>query len=448
MSLSSSSSTAVTQPSPLSDGLCSLVLSKRYLSCARPPHVYKLERENNLLDGGGGGGGGICEDSSAVAADCWPSTAWVSPPTASAAVHARYEPSDVFTPLVFEEMQPSPSPPSQMSMWLRPVERYNQPQSQPPPPPPPPSHHHVQSASGAGNTLQQRRPLQHLPPPAQSSLQPPAKTVSAAEPQNQNGNKPGDLSWLVNFQVASIFEPTCNGGTATGGNGAGPGVNVMDTEWPEPETLKQKKKSTKLDQKPSSKISRKPYRMPPSRLDKANKPGYTYTEMIHQALIEKKELPVAEIYQWISSHFPYFREDDERWKNSVRHNLSINPNFRKGRKSQGAGHYWRLCNIEESLGQREYSMATEDDTSSPQESSELEQACKYLEGELQRDSLEDVKMIQNINTELENEIYTNSFLISSPSKYVNEQISLSNNDFHSYSENLLEESIDFQYYNL
>lgn len=50
----------------------------------------------------------------------------------------------------------------------------------------------------------------------------------------------------------------------------------------------------------STKVSRKPYRMPPSRLDKANKPGYTYTEMIHQALMEKKELPVAEIYQWIS----------------------------------------------------------------------------------------------------------------------------------------------------
>jgi len=208
------------------------------LSCARPPHVYKLERENNLLDSGGGGGGGggggeMCEDS-AIAADCWQSTAWVPPPTAIA---ARYEPSDVFTPLVFEEMQPSPPPQPQMSMWLRPVERYSQ--------PPPQHHHHVQSASGAGNTPQQRRPLQHLPPPAQSSLQPPVKT----EPQHQNGNKPGDLSWLVNFQVASIFEPTCNGGTTAGGGGAGAGVNVVDSEWPEPETLKQKKKATKLDQK-------------------------------------------------------------------------------------------------------------------------------------------------------------------------------------------------------
>lgn len=90
----------------------------------------------------------------------------------------------------------------------------------------------------------------------------------------------------------------------------------------------------------------------------------------------------------------------------MRHNLSINPNFRKGRKSQGAGHYWRLCNTEESLGQREYSMTIEDDLSSPQESSELEQACKYLEGELQReDSLEDVKIHPNIDAELENGMF-------------------------------------------
>lgn len=95
----------------------------------------------------------------------------------------------------------------------------------------------------------------------------------------------------------------------------------------------------------------------------------------------------------------------------MRHNLSINPNFRKGRKSQGAGHYWRLCNTEESLGHREYHMTTEDIgefTSSPQgqESSELEQACKYLEGELQReDGLEDVKIDPGIDTELENGMF-------------------------------------------
>ncbi|KAK3929462.1 Forkhead transcription factor HCM1, partial [Frankliniella fusca] len=40
-------------------------------------------------------------------------------------------------------------------------------------------------------------------------------------------------------------------------------------------------------------------------------------------------------------HFPFYQASDERWKNSVRHNLSINPHFRKESKApQGAGHLW------------------------------------------------------------------------------------------------------------
>ena len=45
-----------------------------------------------------------------------------------------------------------------------------------------------------------------------------------------------------------------------------------------------------------------------------------------------------------SENFPYFRADDDRWKNSVRHNLSMNPHFRKGTKSKsGSGHVWVLA---------------------------------------------------------------------------------------------------------
>lgn len=45
-----------------------------------------------------------------------------------------------------------------------------------------------------------------------------------------------------------------------------------------------------------------------------------------------------------SDRFPFYKANDERWKNSVRHNLSINPHFRKGaRASQGAGHLWSLA---------------------------------------------------------------------------------------------------------
>ena len=48
-----------------------------------------------------------------------------------------------------------------------------------------------------------------------------------------------------------------------------------------------------------------------------------------------------------SENYPYFRADDDRWKNSVRHNLSMNPHFRKGTKSKnGAGHVWVLAQTE------------------------------------------------------------------------------------------------------
>lgn len=51
-------------------------------------------------------------------------------------------------------------------------------------------------------------------------------------------------------------------------------------------------------------------------------------------------LPITII---ISDRFPYYKSNDDRWKNSVRHNLSINPHFRKGSKAaQGAGHLWTI----------------------------------------------------------------------------------------------------------
>ncbi|CAK1577998.1 unnamed protein product [Parnassius mnemosyne] len=76
----------------------------------------------------------------------------------------------------------------------------------------------------------------------------------------------------------------------------------------------------------------------------ARKPPYTYPELIERALREKGELTVSAIYQWISDRFPFYKANDERWKNSVRHNLSINPHFRKGaRATQGAGHLWSLA---------------------------------------------------------------------------------------------------------
>lgn len=52
---------------------------------------------------------------------------------------------------------------------------------------------------------------------------------------------------------------------------------------------------------------------------------------------QAKALPVKEIYMWIVSHFPYFRDAPTGWKNSVRHNLSLNKCFQKLEKAPVSG---------------------------------------------------------------------------------------------------------------
>ncbi|XP_029037388.1 forkhead box protein N3-like isoform X5 [Osmia bicornis bicornis] len=57
-----------------------------------------------------------------------------------------------------------------------------------------------------------------------------------------------------------------------------------------------------------------------------------------------KALPVKEVYAWILDHFPYFRNAPTGWKNSVRHNLSLNKCFRKVEKAPnlGKGSLWMV----------------------------------------------------------------------------------------------------------
>lgn len=61
------------------------------------------------------------------------------------------------------------------------------------------------------------------------------------------------------------------------------------------------------------------------------KPNYSFPKMIGMALLEAKEerLPVGGIYTYIEEHFPYFRAAKKGWRNSVRHNLSLNKYFVK-----------------------------------------------------------------------------------------------------------------------
>uniref|UniRef100_A0A8C9PE14 Forkhead box protein N3 n=1 Tax=Spermophilus dauricus TaxID=99837 RepID=A0A8C9PE14_SPEDA len=71
------------------------------------------------------------------------------------------------------------------------------------------------------------------------------------------------------------------------------------------------------------------------------KPPYSFSCLIFMAMEDSptKRLPVKDIYSWILEHFPYFANAPTGWKNSVRHNLSLNKCFKKVDKerSQGIG---------------------------------------------------------------------------------------------------------------
>nr|CAD7263167.1 unnamed protein product [Timema shepardi] len=66
-----------------------------------------------------------------------------------------------------------------------------------------------------------------------------------------------------------------------------------------------------------------------------SKPPYSFSCLIFMAIEDSpsKALPVKEIYSWILDHFPYFCKAPTGWKNSVRHNLSLNKCFRKVEKA-------------------------------------------------------------------------------------------------------------------
>ncbi|PAA48166.1 hypothetical protein BOX15_Mlig017570g2, partial [Macrostomum lignano] len=65
--------------------------------------------------------------------------------------------------------------------------------------------------------------------------------------------------------------------------------------------------------------------------DRLMKPPYSFSCLIFMALEASPDkcLPVKKIYQWIEDNFPYYRHANNGWKNSVRHNLSLNKSFTK-----------------------------------------------------------------------------------------------------------------------
>ncbi|KAI6202903.1 Fork head domain protein [Aphelenchoides besseyi] len=75
------------------------------------------------------------------------------------------------------------------------------------------------------------------------------------------------------------------------------------------------------------------------------KPPHSYIGLIAIAILSRKEkrMLLSEIYEWIANRYPYFRHRGSGWRNSIRHNLSLNDCFVKDvRAPNGKGHYWTI----------------------------------------------------------------------------------------------------------
>ena len=84
------------------------------------------------------------------------------------------------------------------------------------------------------------------------------------------------------------------------------------------------------------------------------KPDVSYIEMIARVSLssDEKKLCLQDIYDGIERFYPFFRSAPPRWRNSVRHNLSLHECFCKGERCEnGKGHYWCIhpANLEDFL---------------------------------------------------------------------------------------------------
>ncbi|ORZ20410.1 hypothetical protein BCR42DRAFT_322560, partial [Absidia repens] len=77
------------------------------------------------------------------------------------------------------------------------------------------------------------------------------------------------------------------------------------------------------------------------------KPPYSYATLIRYAIENSpaQKLTLNDIYSWVLEYYTYYKTAGSGWKNSIRHNLSLNKSFVRVPRpinEPGKGSYWMI----------------------------------------------------------------------------------------------------------
>ena len=188
----------------------------------------------------------------------------------------------------------------------------------------------MMAAAAAANTMQhhQQQVHHHHPPAASTS---PSTCVNAYMPSSMS---PLGMSSAT---------PVVSGGGVPGGMSSPPGGAAVaaTAQTYSPSALHDADELNSLGRVRAA--DAKSYR----RSYTHAKPPYSYISLITMAIqnSNSKMLTLSEIYQFIMDLFPFYRQNQQRWQNSIRHSLSFNDCFIKVPRTPdkpGKGSFWSL----------------------------------------------------------------------------------------------------------
>ncbi|CAH0393389.1 unnamed protein product [Bemisia tabaci] len=185
------------------------------------------------------------------------------------------------------------------------------------------------------------------------------------ESTDNSNNKPGksdddltSLSWLQDKNLLKGIKLRPNASASAGAVSKTPGTNVPSDTQESPtsdfvddsasdSTCSSVNSSSPTPMSAVGTPKKHPHHIPyDPKIHVTSKPPYSFSCLIFMAIDDSsmKALPVKEIYNWILEHFPFYRNAPTGWKNSVRHNLSLNKCFTKVEKAPnlGKGSLWMV----------------------------------------------------------------------------------------------------------